>query len=390
VHALAIALLLGGLAWAQSQPDAPKKDQAPPNPPQPSTQKADEPAANQQQTQQQTEQPRQQAQQPREGQQPRDAAPRRDQTNQRQDRAGQRQDQAAPRRDQTSPGRDQSTTRRDQSSQESPDRADRSRQQQPRETPDAARNRNQRDTAREPARTDRDRTGRDTRDAEAGRRDTDRAGQQDRTAESRRGQKQLKASDLGFSFSEEKSEKGLKISKVSSQTVASKAAFKEGDVIISVNDHDVTSQSDFFHWIHAAPDERIVVVVLRDDREVPLYLEPDILFQETTVSQGGAWLGVDLYDRFTRAAVVLKVHPGSPAQRAGLRGDDLIVSVNGQEITSPEHLGQVIGQMRPGDQVEIEVERNRRSQLVDATLASRQSVTQRTEVVPGRTIFPRR
>jgi S1-C subfamily serine protease len=81
--------------------------------------------------------------------------------------------------------------------------------------------------------------------------------------------------------------------------------------------------------------------------------------------------------------VVLKVHPNSPAQRAGLRGDDLILSVNGEEIHSPEHLGQVIGQMNPGTLVEVEVERNRQTQVYEATLGRRENVSQRT-VLPRR------
>ncbi len=165
---------------------------------------------------------------------------------------------------------------------------------------------------------------------------------------------------MGFSFSKE-SDKGLKISNLSSRSIGSKADFKRGDVIISINDHRLRSEDDFLHWIHAGRNDRITVIVLRDDREVTLYLEPDVIFEETVVAQGGAWLGVDLYDRFSRMAVVLKIHPNSPAERAGLRGDDVIVAVEGEEIRSPEHLGEVIGRMRPGDQVEIEVERNRRA-----------------------------
>jgi hypothetical protein len=203
-----------------------------------------------------------------------------------------------------------------------------------------------------------------------------------------RDQKQLSASDLGFSFSEESSEKGLKISKTKSDTLATKAKFKEGDIIVRVNDNRVRSQADFIRFIHAAPRERITVIVLRDEEEVTLYLEPELI-QEFVVTSGGAWLGVDLYDRFSRAAVVLKVHPNSPAERAGLRSDDLIISVEGTGIRSPEHLGEVIRSMDPGTDVEILVERNRREQVVDATLGRKENVVQRTPI-RQRSLLPRR
>ncbi len=153
-------------------------------------------------------------------------------------------------------------------------------------------------------------------------------------------------------------------------------------MIVSVNDHRATTDRDFVRWINANRGDRITVIVLRDGREVPVYLEPDVLFQETVVSQN-AWLGVDLEDRVSDAAKVRKIHPNSPAQRAGMRSGDVILMVERVKIDSPEHLGQVIGKMRPGDEVEIQVERNRQTQVVDATLGRRESVSQSTGVVPG-------
>jgi len=252
-----------------------------------------------------------------------------------------------------------------------------------------------RDTSRDSQRsTDRSRdSSRDSQRSTDRSRDTSRDSSRDTSRDSQRSsdrstQKQFSASDLGFKFSENDSSKGLKITDINSNSVATKSEFKQGDTIVSVNDHTVRSQRDFIHFIQVAPRQRIAVVVLRDDREVTLYLQPDVI-QEFVVTSGGAWLGVDLYDRFSRAAVILKVYPGSPAERAGLRADDLIVAVDREEIRSPEHLGQVIGGLQPGTSVEIEVERNRQSQFLDATLGQRENVTQRTEI-RERSLLPRR
>jgi regulator of sigma E protease len=188
----------------------------------------------------------------------------------------------------------------------------------------------------------------------------------------------------------ERSERGLRISKLSSKSVAAHAEFHEGDVIVSVNDHRVHSERDFLHWIHAGVDERITVIVMRDDREVTLYLEPDVIFEEVVVSESGGWLGVDLVERFQSEAVVQRVYRDSGAERAGLRADDMIVSVDGTEIASPEHLGKVIRQMRPGTTVEIEFDRGGRVFVTDATLGRRPEVA-RTEIrQERRTLIPRR
>ena len=45
--------------------------------------------------------------------------------------------------------------------------------------------------------------------------------------------------------------------------------------------------------------------------------------------------------------------PGSPAASAGLRQEDVIVSVNGVEVERPSQLQLLIAQRRPGDEVEI-------------------------------------
>jgi S1-C subfamily serine protease len=52
-------------------------------------------------------------------------------------------------------------------------------------------------------------------------------------------------------------------------------------------------------------------------------------------------------------AVVAGVVPGTPADGAGLAQGDVIVSVDGQSISSPEQLQSALGQHHPGDSVSI-------------------------------------
>jgi Do/DeqQ family serine protease len=59
----------------------------------------------------------------------------------------------------------------------------------------------------------------------------------------------------------------------------------------------------------------------------------------------------------TQGAVIARVEPGSPAERAGLRTNDLVVAINGAPMRSGTELRNRVGLSRIGDQVELTVER---------------------------------
>jgi len=56
-------------------------------------------------------------------------------------------------------------------------------------------------------------------------------------------------------------------------------------------------------------------------------------------------------------ALVADIWPGGPAQRAGLRSGDVIVSVDGQPLTDGSGLNYAIGAHRPGDAIRLGVRR---------------------------------
>ncbi len=81
-----------------------------------------------------------------------------------------------------------------------------------------------------------------------------------------------------------------------------------------------------------------------------------------------AWLGVSIAQvdsdlaasqlglpAGTRGTLVVEVVPDGPADDAGLREGDLIVSLNGDEITSTEDLTASLAERDPGDVVDVEV-----------------------------------
>jgi S1-C subfamily serine protease len=80
------------------------------------------------------------------------------------------------------------------------------------------------------------------------------------------------------------------------------------------------------------------------------------------------WLGIvgryDLPLIETKGIVVWKVIQNSPAEKAGIRKDDIIVEYNGHPITEPEELVSQIRQMRQGIRVRLKIKRGDRHEMV--------------------------
>ncbi|MFA7618974.1 MAG: DegQ family serine endoprotease [Thiohalomonadaceae bacterium] len=85
-----------------------------------------------------------------------------------------------------------------------------------------------------------------------------------------------------------------------------------------------------------------------------------------------------------RGAVVTEITPGSPADKAGLRSGDVILSVNGRNIGSAAELRNAVGLLRVGQKVEIHVNRNGKSLVLRAEVQEPPAV-----VAEGEKIHPR-
>lgn len=103
----------------------------------------------------------------------------------------------------------------------------------------------------------------------------------------------------------------------------------------------------------------------------------DQLRTEGHVSRG--WLGVviqpvskDLAESFgldgTNGALVSDVSDDSPAQKAGLKAGDVILSANGSDIQDSTTLPRVVGQVSPGDEVKLQVMRDGTERDIDVTV----------------------
>jgi serine protease Do len=95
-----------------------------------------------------------------------------------------------------------------------------------------------------------------------------------------------------------------------------------------------------------------------------------------------AWLGIGIQELtaelgkalnlpVTEGAIVTSVNEGSPAAKAGLKPDDVIVAIDGQKISSDRELTRTVGFKRPNAVATLDLFRGGKKQQVKVTLGTR-------------------
>jgi len=106
----------------------------------------------------------------------------------------------------------------------------------------------------------------------------------------------------------------------------------------------------------------------------------DQLIQKGKVTR--PYLGVNVQDvtedlaeyfglKEAKGAIVTDVVEGSPADKAGLRRGDVILSVDDQEVTDADTLVSLIQSKKIGDKAVLLVSRNGQTQFIQVTIGER-------------------
>ncbi|MDI6710232.1 MAG: trypsin-like peptidase domain-containing protein [Bacillota bacterium] len=96
------------------------------------------------------------------------------------------------------------------------------------------------------------------------------------------------------------------------------------------------------------------------------------------------WLGVQMQELTpevaqyaglpdTQGVLVIAVVPHSPAARAGIKPGDILLTLDGNKISGPQHLGNLVRSRKAGDKAKIVIRRDGRDITVQATLERRPS-----------------
>lgn len=101
-------------------------------------------------------------------------------------------------------------------------------------------------------------------------------------------------------------------------------------------------------------------------------------FKETGRFPAKAYLGVQyqiiskqaaILNNVPQGAYVVEVIEGSPAQKAGIGVEDIIVKMDQQELTDKNSLANIVSAKKPGDKIEIEIWREGSTINMEVTLS---------------------
>lgn len=199
-------------------------------------------------------------------------------------------------------------------------------------------------------------------------------------------------------------EDGAVVDEVQEDSAAAKAGFKDNDVILAFDGERVRSVAQLRRMVQETPPGRTVAVKISRagtlqtlnvkleaalsggnmrEFEIPRVDVPEIRMPEMNFNfVRGPRLGISADDLTSQLAenlgvaqgsgvLVLEVHPGSPAEKAGLKAGDCITKVGGDKIESVSDLHRALNRSSSSEdkrEVAVTIVRERREQTLSVQL----------------------
>jgi serine protease Do/serine protease DegQ len=161
--------------------------------------------------------------------------------------------------------------------------------------------------------------------------------------------------------------KGAVVSDVIPGSAAEEKGMKEGDVIVRFNDTDVESGADLRNAVGLLrPGSNAKVEFYRDGKlesvKVKIKDFDDVASVDENIIQrlqGGRFKNLPPESDFDKGVLVAAIEPGSPAASSGLEENDIIISINREEVADVDDMKRIV--KASSDVLLIKLIRNNRS-----------------------------
>ena len=160
---------------------------------------------------------------------------------------------------------------------------------------------------------------------------------------------------------------GVRITEIVEDSVAEKGGLEVGDVIIAFGEARVKALEDLRKALDDRPQGKIKLRVVRGSSEKDTEVE-------FPTRQGGfrvSFGSVPDYGYAEKGVRFEDIRPSTPAAEAGVKPGDVLVRWAGKEVRDVEHWTELLGGHKPGDKVEIEVMREKKTVKMTVLLKAR-------------------
>ena len=154
------------------------------------------------------------------------------------------------------------------------------------------------------------------------------------------------------------------VGSVVADSVAAKAGIQKGDRIVAVGDHQVNTWDDFNIAVGTRPNRETTITVRRGGTEFTRTLTPSLMPGQSRFEIGEIGVLPNVHPH------IRSVSSGEPAEKAGLKENDVVLAVNGEPITFAANLKEAIAK-RPEQQITMTILRNGSEMTIHATPARR-------------------
>lgn len=173
--------------------------------------------------------------------------------------------------------------------------------------------------------------------------------------------------------------RGALVEEVRPGSPADRAGFRKGDFIVRVGEDPVFNRDRFLGAIGTYPMGSEVRVRLRrgeEERDLVVTLDRysavDLLAAGTPPPsqgrpRGAGYLGVTV-EESAGGLTVIYVQPGSPAERAGLQEEDVILRLDGRPVAGRADFTSRVWRKKPGEEARLVVRRGGREVEIPALL----------------------
>jgi len=197
--------------------------------------------------------------------------------------------------------------------------------------------------------------------------------------------------------STDKVDQGAKITDITDESGADKAGLKEDDIITKVDDKKIEDPDDLTKAIRAhKPGDKVNITILRDKKEQKVTAELgkwkgagfnaltkipnmdwNVAPKTRSISPGQYFafgdnrprLGLSVQDTEDGKGVkVIDVDEEGNAKKAGVKEDDVIVSVNDKEVNSADEVAKIVRENKEKASMMLKIKRDGKTQNIEVKM----------------------